>query len=69
VLFMAKLEALSASESPADDDKEQLPVMFKPLCVSVSKKTVEHLSNLIERTSKLYFDATICKNEDYLAEM
>eukprot|EP00466_Bigelowiella_natans_P013068 jgi/Bigna1/133145/aug1.20_g7853 len=74
VLVMAKLEALALTEAPADDDKEQLPVICKPLCVTVSRRTIVHLSHIIERTSTSYFDskhaALVCRSiNEYVNEM
>eukprot|EP00954_Amorphochlora_amoebiformis_P017230 1317788-Amorphochlora_amoeboformis.AAC.1 len=83
VLCMAKLEALSATESPSDDkiaeaggeNDTSIPVMNKPFCVSVSSRTFEHLSNLLAKTSQLYLSPEeakkACPNglDDYVAEM
>ena len=69
VLFMAKLETLAQTEAPADDDKEQEPVMFKALCVDVSSRTIGCLSRLIERFSKTYYGECRVRDDDYVPEI
>ena len=76
-MFMAKLESLAMTESSGDGDdgEDSTPVIFKPLCITVSRRTIIHLSNLIERTSSSYFDSDVAMKfcpggvEDYVSEM